>query len=86
MTLARLLDTGRMNKSQQMRWSRLGADLLLQVRSALYNGTFGSGFGQRFQPTIRSRKQRLRPDIPNLQAVPPIGVEIPRRMTREEAH
>jgi hypothetical protein len=39
-----------MNKSQQMRWSRRGADLLLQVRSAVYNGTLGSGFGQRFQP------------------------------------
>jgi len=33
-----------------MRWSRRGADLLLQVRSAVYNGTLGSGFGQRFQP------------------------------------
>jgi len=39
-----------MNKSQQMRWSRRGADLLLQVRCAVYNGTLGSGFGQRFQP------------------------------------
>lgn len=28
----------RMNKSQQMRWSRRGADLLLQVRCAVYNG------------------------------------------------
>jgi hypothetical protein len=28
----------RMNKSQQMRWSRRGADLLLQVRCAAYNG------------------------------------------------
>jgi len=40
----------RMNKSQQMRWSRRGADLLLQVRCAVYNGTLGSGFGQKFQP------------------------------------
>src|SRR5208283_4569528 len=40
----------RMNKSQQMRWSRRGADLMLQVRSAVYNGTLGTGFGQRFQP------------------------------------
>jgi hypothetical protein len=39
-----------MNKSQQMRWSRRGADLLLQVRCAVYNGTLGSGFGQRFYP------------------------------------
>src|SRR3954464_2484414 len=36
--------------SQQMRWSRRGADLLLQVRCAVYNGTLGSGFGQRFRP------------------------------------
>jgi hypothetical protein len=40
----------RTNKSQHMRWSRRGADLLLQVRCAVYNGTLGSGFGQRFQP------------------------------------
>jgi len=40
----------RMNKSQQMRWSRRGADLLLQVRCAVYNGAFGSDFGQKFHP------------------------------------
>jgi hypothetical protein len=28
----------------------LGADLLLQVRCAVYNGTLGSGLGHRFQP------------------------------------
>ena len=39
---------GRMSKSQQMRWSRRGADRLLQVRCAIYNGTLGTGFGQRF--------------------------------------
>ena len=39
-----------MNTSQQMRWSRRGADLLLQVRCAVYNGMLGSGFGQKFQP------------------------------------
>jgi len=39
-----------MNKSQQMRWSPSGADLLLQVRCAVFNGTFGSGFGHLFQP------------------------------------
>ena len=43
----------RMNKSQQMRWSRRGADLVLQVRSAVYNGTLGSGLGQRFEPIGR---------------------------------
>ena len=39
---ANFLVSRRMNKSQQMRWSRRGADLLLQVRGAVYNGTFGS--------------------------------------------
>ena len=32
-----------------MRWSRRGADRLLQIRCAVYNGTLGGGFGQRFQ-------------------------------------
>jgi hypothetical protein len=40
----------RMNKSQQMRWSRRGSDLLLQVRCAVYNGTLGFDFGQKFYP------------------------------------
>ena len=47
---ANFLVNRRMNKSQQMRWTRWGADLLLQVRCAVYNGTFGSAFGQRFAP------------------------------------
>jgi len=47
---ANFLVNRRMNKSQQMRWSRRGADLLPQVRCAVYNGTLGSGFGQKFQP------------------------------------
>jgi hypothetical protein len=47
---ANFLVNRRMNKCQQMRWSRPGADLLLQVRCAVYNGTLGSGFGQRFWP------------------------------------
>jgi hypothetical protein len=47
---ANFLVNRRMNKHQQMRWSRRGADLLLQVRCAVYNGTLGSGFGQRFRP------------------------------------
>ncbi len=46
---ANFLVNRRMAKSQQMRWSRRGADLLLQVRCAVYNGTLGSSFGQRFQ-------------------------------------
>jgi hypothetical protein len=47
---ANFLVNRRMNKSQQMRWSRRGADLLLQVRCAVHNGTLGSGFGHKFQP------------------------------------
>ena len=46
---ANFLVNRRMSKSQQMRWSRRGADRLLQVRCAVYNGTLGTGFGQRFQ-------------------------------------
>jgi hypothetical protein len=47
---ANFLVNRRMNKSQQMRWSRRGADLLLQVRCAVYSGTLGSEFGQKFHP------------------------------------
>ena len=47
---ANFLVNRRMNKSQQMRWSRRGADLLLQVRCAIYNGLLGSGFGHLFEP------------------------------------
>jgi hypothetical protein len=45
---ANFLVNRRMNKSRQMRWSRRGADLLLQVRCAVYNGTLGFGIGHRF--------------------------------------
>ena len=47
---ANFLVNRRMNKSQQMRWSRRGADLLLQVRCAVYNGALGSGLGHLFEP------------------------------------
>src|SRR3954463_2182587 len=46
---ANFLVNHRMNKSQQMRWSRHGANLLLQVRCAGFNGKLGSSFGQLFQ-------------------------------------
>ena len=46
---ANFLVNRRMNKSQQMRWSRRGADLLLQVRCAVLNGKLGSAFGQLFK-------------------------------------
>jgi hypothetical protein len=54
---ANVLVNRRMNTSQQMRWSRRGADLLLQVRCAVYNGTLGSGFGQRSQPANNTSPQ-----------------------------
>ena len=51
---ANFLVNKRMAKSQQMRWTRRGVDLLLQVRCAVYNGALGSGFGQLFKPTPSS--------------------------------
>src|SRR3954469_22635009 len=48
---ANFLVNRRMDKAQQMRWTRRGADRLLQVRCAVYNGTLGIGFGQKFLPT-----------------------------------
>ena len=47
---ANFLVNKRMAKSQQMCWSRRGADLLLQVRCAVYNGALGFAFGQLFGP------------------------------------
>ena len=47
---ANFLAIRRLNKTQQMRWSRRGADLLPQVRRAVDNGTLHSGFGQKFRP------------------------------------
>src|SRR4051794_13950849 len=46
---ATFLVNRRMTKSQPMRWSRRGADLLLQVRCAGFNGKLASSFGQLFQ-------------------------------------
>ncbi len=50
----------RMAKSQQMRWSRRGADLLLQVGCAVYNGALGPDFGQLFEPASGSGWHRAR--------------------------
>jgi hypothetical protein len=55
---ANFLVNRRMAKSQQMRWSRRGADLLLQVRCAVYNGALGSGFGHVFEPVPSSGLHR----------------------------
>src|SRR3954462_15159907 len=49
---ANFLINRRMAKSQQMRWSRRGADLLLQVRCAVLNGKLGSSFGQLFKAEV----------------------------------
>jgi len=71
---ANVLVNRRMNKSQQMRWSRRGADLLLQVRCAVYNGTLSSGFGQKFQPANDAYPQMaIAACPPNLATVPPGG-------------
>ena len=67
---ANFLVNRRMNKSQQMRWSRRGADLLLQVRCAVYNGTLGSAFGQQFQSVNDPLPPLDRGVTPNLAAVP----------------
>src|SRR3954447_8685347 len=47
---ANFLVNRHMAKAQPRRWTRRGADLLLQVRCALYNGTLGTDFGQKFLP------------------------------------
>src|SRR3982750_2746744 len=47
---ANFLVKHRMNKSQQMRWSRRGADLLLQC--AVLNGKLGSGFEPLFDAEV----------------------------------
>ena len=54
---ANFLVNRRMAKLQQMRWSRRGADLLLQVRCAVYNGVLGFTFGQLFEPIPSSGPQ-----------------------------
>ena len=60
---ANFLVNHRMNKSQQMRWSRHGADLLLQVRCAVYNGNSVPNSGRNsIQPTTHSRQPLLPPD------------------------
>jgi hypothetical protein len=69
---ANFLVNRRMNKRQQMRWTRCGADLLLPVRRAVYNGTLGSGpgsanglAGRRFP-----QKRRWQPDLQVLDSSP----------------
>jgi hypothetical protein len=54
---ANFLVNRRMNKRQQMRWSRRGADAVLQVRCAIYNGMLGTGFGRLFNPESEPSQQ-----------------------------
>jgi hypothetical protein len=54
---ANILVSRRMHKRQQMRWSRRGADAVLQVRCAIYNGTLGTGFGRLFNPESEPSQQ-----------------------------
>ena len=54
---ANFLVNRRMNKQQQMRWSRRGADAVLQVRCAISNSTLGTGFGHPFKPESEPTQQ-----------------------------
>ena len=58
---ANFLVNRRVNKSQQMVWSPRGADLLLQVRCAVYNGTLRSGLGHLFQPHANQNERSANP-------------------------
>jgi hypothetical protein len=74
---ANFLVNRRMNKSQQMRWSRRGADLLLQVRCAICNGTLGSGFGHRFQPHANQNERLANAACPPIRwTLPPTRLEV----------
>jgi hypothetical protein len=47
----------RMNKRQQMRWSRRGADAVVQIRCATYNGMLETGLGHLFNPGSEPSQQ-----------------------------
>src|SRR3954466_733477 len=71
---ANFLVNRRMNKSQQMRWTRHGADRLLQVRRAVYNGTLGSARRAPRGPLgvlQRRARPRLRAVLPSRQRPAP---------------
>jgi len=54
---ANFLINRRMNKAQQMRWSRRGADLLLQVRSDICNRAFEPEVGNIVEPILADASQ-----------------------------
>ena len=68
---ANFLVNRRMNKSQQMRWSRRGADLLLQVRCArsIMVRSVPNSDRNSIQPTTYPHRCRTPPTPPN-EAVP----------------
>src|SRR5271170_5205836 len=84
---ANFLVNRRMNKSQQMRWSRRGADLLLQVRCAVYNGNVR----RRARSCVQSNLPAM-PTIGEGGLIPPISgqshdalrADTMRRRTQEE--
>ncbi len=60
---ANVLVNRRMNKSQQMRWSRRGADLLLQVRAlSIMARSVPASDRSSSPPTIHTRQWRSQPD------------------------
>jgi hypothetical protein len=88
---ANFLVNRRMNKSQQMRWSRRGADLLLQLGCAVYNGALSSGLANcsNLSPTHGRHWPRRHDPSPNLWTLPRATVRkigrsrlVPRRSTR----
>jgi hypothetical protein len=72
--IGNFLVTRRMNKSQQLRWWRRGADFPLQVRGAVYNGTFDYGFVQHFHPANDTLPQVDCRLTPKLATVPETDV------------
>ena len=83
---ANFLVNRRTAKSQQMRWSRRGADRLLQVRCAVINGKLGSGPGHlfkvEFNPEVDLASHLAEAPASKLWALPSVGVTIPRRLFR----
>jgi hypothetical protein len=57
---ANVLVNRRRNQAQPMRWSRRGADLVLQIRGAVVNGTLGSGFGHLLEAEANSSSGTVR--------------------------
>ena len=63
---ANFLVNRRMNKSQQMRWTRRGSDLLLQVRSAVYNALSTPSLTNSLHRTLVYPNKSQRPSDPKV--------------------